>query len=168
VLGSTLNLSGMMNAGEGQGQQGQATATSDGTGAVQATATSDGSSLPQATATVGTGTGPGTGNVTATIEDVIVDVESGDIRYLIVNTSFDDGEHWIPVPLGLLQWNGASQNFVLDTDGDRLRNAPFFTEDEFPDTTVSGWDDEFSTYWQSDGTGTGGATDGIATATPTP
>jgi sporulation protein YlmC with PRC-barrel domain len=176
VLGSTLNLSGMMNAGEGQGQAtatsdgtgvAQATATSDGTGA-QATATTDGSGVPQATATVGTGVGPGTGNVTGTIEDVIVDVETGDVQYLVINTSFDDGEHWIPVPLGLLQWNGASQNFVLDTDGDRLRNAPFFTEDEFPDTTTSGWDTEFSTYWQNDGTGTGGGTEGNATATPTP
>jgi hypothetical protein len=46
-----------------------------------------------------------------------------------------------------------------------LRDAPSFEEDQYPDTTVAGWDSEILSFWQnngSGGTGTG------PQATPTP
>ena len=56
-----------------------------------------------------------------------------------------------------------------------LQGAPFFEDGQFPDTTTSGWNSEFDTFWQnsgaSGGTGTGtgsgsGAGGAQATATP--
>jgi hypothetical protein len=166
VLGSTVSLSGIVAPGQsGTPDQPLATATSGGTTSTEATATPGGATLPQATATSGTSQSE-TANMSFTIKDMIVDTNNGKILYIVVSSSFTDGERWIPVPLGLLQWDGTNQTFSLDTDATMLSSAPFFTEDQFPDITSTNWDKEFSTYWKSGNSGTG--TGGAATATPTP
>jgi len=155
VLGSTITLgAGLGTDGTGTGQvtavpgtDGGDTATATpGTGTDQATATADAGAMDQ-------------GNLSATIADLIVDTDAGDIMYIVVNTTFDDGEHWIPVPLGMFQWNADTGGFMLNAEGAMLQNAPFFQDGEFPDTSLSGWNSEFDSFWQGNG-----AAD--ATATP--
>jgi hypothetical protein len=91
------------------------------------------------------------GNTTGTIEDMIVDTDTGDIMYIVIMAAFADGERWIPVPLNLFQWNGTAGAFTLNADATALQNAPSFQDDQFPDTTTSGWNSEFDTFWQSNG-----------------
>jgi sporulation protein YlmC with PRC-barrel domain len=144
VLGSTITVTG-----QGNEAQGQATAPAAGTDQTATPSTG----TEQATATPGADQGnQGLGNVDATIEDMIIDVESGAIQYLVVNALFDEGERWIPVPLNLVQWNAGSDVFVLNSNPAALRDAPFFENGQFPDTTASGWNSEFDTYWQNAGT----------------
>ena len=135
VLGSTVNL----NTGqvEGQGQE-QATATPD---AAQATATVD-----PAIATAATD--PDVIDVSGVIEDIIVDIAAGDIRYVVVNAPFAEGERWIPIPLRVFQWDAANEAFVLNAEPVMVQEAPFFVDDSWPDTTVDGWDAEFDAFWQ--------------------
>lgn len=166
LLGSSLTIGNQ--GGEGQGL-GQATAMPD------ATATTDSATtaVPDTTATASTGTGAGTGTGTggptsATIEDAIVDPDTGDILFLVLNSLFDDGERWIPVPLSTLRWDMTNESFLFVANANALQNAPFFEADQFPDTSTEGWDTDFESFWQSnagtgDGTGTG---TGVATATP--
>jgi hypothetical protein len=92
-----------------------------------------------------------------------VNTESGDILYIVVNAMFTDGEHLVPVPLSMFQWDGAMQAFVLNVDTAMLQSAPSFTNGQIPDTTMSGWDSQFQSFWQGNGAGTGGAN---PTATP--
>ena len=87
--------------------------------------------------------------VNATIEDMIVDIETGDVLYLVLDTDLPDGERWIPVPLGFLQWDAANAAFVLRVDGAALQNAPFFEADQYPDTTVDGWDADWADFWNN-------------------
>ena len=132
VLGSTITVTGQGNEGQGQ---------------VTATAAAD------QTATPGTDQGnEGLGTVDATIEDMIVAVDSGAIQYIVINALFDEGERWIPVPLNLVQWNAGSGVFVLNSNPAALRDAPFFENDQFLDTTAAGWNSEIDTYWQNAGT----------------
>ena len=126
VLGTSIALS----PGQGQGaEQGQD----------QATATADPNQA----------SGPGVGNFSGTIEDMIVDTETGDILYILVNTTLDDGERWIPVPLSFFQWDADNATALLNVNPATLRDAPFFLDGEFPDTTVDGWDSEWDTFWQN-------------------
>jgi sporulation protein YlmC with PRC-barrel domain len=153
VLGSTITVTGQGNVGEGQDQ---ATAT-PGTGTDLATAT-PGTGTDAATATPGASVDqgdPGLGNMEVIIDDMIVDTDTGEILYIVVNALLDGGERWIPVPLNLMLWNAGSQVFVLNTHPAVLRDAPFFEDGQFPDTTTSGWNSEFDTYWQNNA---GGAT----------
>lgn len=162
VLGSSITL-GNEGVGQGQGQ---------GVGVGQATAvpTMGNETLVPGAATATTVVGSGNGSVNnsevnATIDDMIVDVNSGDILYLVLDTNFTDGERWVPVPLGFLQWDATSQSFVVNANANALQNAPFFEADQFPDTSTEGWDSDFSDFWNNNGgTGSGGTT----LPTPTP
>jgi hypothetical protein len=106
--------------------------------------------------------------LSATIDDMIVDTASGDILYIVVKTNFSDGEHLIPVPLGLFKLDSDNAAFVLNIDAATLQNAPSFQKDQFPDMTTSGWNSEFDSFWQNNGTGSGAGTGLQATATATP
>jgi sporulation protein YlmC with PRC-barrel domain len=182
VLGSTVTLGGQ-GTGTGTGGTGLATATAGtgtglatatagtgsgtGTGSATSTATTGTGGTGLATATAGTGTGTGTseGTMAATIEDMILDPTTGDILYVVLNTNAGN-EQLIPVPLSMFQWDGSTQGFVLTADTTMLQNAPSFPNGEFPDTTASGWNSEFDTYWQNNGSGSGSGSGAQATATP--
>lgn len=133
VLGSSVTL----NAGQGEGQE-QVTATPD---PAQATATVD---PAIATATVS----PDIADFDGILEDMIVNIDAGDIIYVVVNAAFDEGERWIPIPLRIFQWDAGNEAFVIDADPTRVQDAPFFEGDAWPDLSLEGWDDEFEAFWQ--------------------
>ena len=126
VLGTSVALSPGQGDGTGQGTD-------------QATATADPNQV----------SGPGVGNFSGTIEDMIIDTDSGDILYILVNTTLDDGERWIPVPPSSFQWDADNATALLNVNPAVLRDAPFFMDGEFPDTTVDGWNSEWDTFWQN-------------------
>lgn len=108
-----------------------------------------GQGTDQATADPNQVSGPGVGNFSGAIEDMIVDTDTGEILYILVNTTLDDGERWIPVPLNFFQWDVDNANVLLNVNPAILRDAPFFLDGEFPDTTVDGWDSEWDAFWQN-------------------
>ena len=137
VLGTPIGLSPGQGQGTGQGQgQVQATDTPV-NGAGQATATTDPNQ----------GSGQGVGNFSGTIDDIIVDIDTGDLLYAVVNTTLDDGERWIAIPIGFFQWDATNSMILLNTNPAQLRDAPFFSEGEFPDTSAEGWNTDVDTYW---------------------
>lgn len=111
------------------------------TAAEQATATVD---PAMATATVG----PDVADFDGVIEDMIVNIDAGDIRYVVVNADFEEGERWLPIPLRVFQWDAANEAFVINADPALVQDAPFFEENAWPDMTIEGWDDEFEAFWQ--------------------
>jgi sporulation protein YlmC with PRC-barrel domain len=188
VIGATVEISPQGN----EPGSGQAAATATPGGSALATATPGGSALatstpggttlatntPSAEATATTTTGTGNSgsngsdlnNIQATVSDVIVDSTSGEILFLVINGASTDVERLIPVPIGFLQWDPTNEAFVIKISGNALQNAPAFTQDQFPDTSSSGWDTEFNDFWQNQGTGSGAGVGTVtaATATPTP
>jgi hypothetical protein len=156
VLGSTVTLS----PGQGQGQ-GQKQATADPNATVDPNATATTESAGQ-----GQDQGQGVGNIEATIEDMIVDTGTGDIQYFVLNTTLEKGERWVPVPLGLMQWDATTGAFLLNVNPSVFRDAPFFQDGQFPDTSMEGWNSEFDSFWQNNGAGGSGSGGAEATATP--
>jgi sporulation protein YlmC with PRC-barrel domain len=170
VLASQVLGTPLMTGGQGQGQ-GQATAMPDTT----ATATTGGTGATATASTGGTGTGTGqsAGANQATVEDAIIDMATGDVQYLVISTAKDNTQ-WIPIPVGFLRCDSTTNRFSLTINANALQNAPAFAQDQFPDTSTTGWDTEFSTFWQNNGgtgtAGTGGTGTGVtsSTATATP
>jgi sporulation protein YlmC with PRC-barrel domain len=169
VLGAPITLSPGQGSGPGT-DMGQATATVEaGQGAATATATAGtGAGAPTASATAGTGTGQGVGNIEGTVDDVIVDVGTGEIQYFAIDVAMEEGERLVPVPVGLIGWDADNGAFLLNANPAALRDAPFFENGQFPDTTMSGWNTEFDAFWQNNGGDTGTETGAQATVTPTP
>jgi hypothetical protein len=168
VLGSTVMVSPQGN------DQGTGTGTTDATATPAADSTAAANTPdPNATATTDPGTGgagTGTGDMSqGTVEDIILDPETGDLQYLVVSFGADD--RWFPLPIGFLNWDATTNGFVVKVNANALQNAPAFSADQFPDTSAEGWDQEWQGFWQNNGgtgtgTGTGGTTISTATATP--
>lgn len=114
-----------------------------GEGSAEATA------LPDVTPTVDTdldNTVPE--DVDVAVDDVIVDVDSGEILYIVVDASFEDSGRWIPVPLNFVQWSANDGVYTLNIGSTALRDAPSFQNGQYPDITVDGWNSDFDAYWQ--------------------
>ena len=116
---------------------------------------------PNATSTTttdqGTGQeqGQGVGNIQGSIDDLMVAIDTGEIQYVVVDVALDEGQRWIPVPLSLIQWDAASGAFLINANPAIFHDAPFFENGQYPDTSMSGWNTEFDTFWQNNaGTGT--------------
>lgn|GEM_PF-1607540 len=155
VLGATVTI-GMHT----QGQDQDLSTATPGTG----------TGTDQATATAGTDQGTSQENTTATINDLIVDIDTGDVRYIVISIP-NHTDQWIPVPLALFQFGAGTGAFVLNADTTMLQNAPFFQNGQIPDPTTPGWNSEFDTFWQNSGaggTGTGSGSGSGAQATATP
>jgi len=91
------------------------------------------------------------GDDLASVEDIIADPQSGDIRYLVVEVSgIEDLEgDWIFVPLEALSVDVTNDVPVASVDRDVLAGAPSFLADELPDTTVVDWDADIRAYWDA-------------------
>ena len=151
VLGSTVTL-GNQGTGTATGQA-LATATMAAGGAA-ATAVDTptvvaGAGTATAVPATGTEVGAAVGNVTATIDDALIDTTSGDIMYFVLDTTTDTGQRLVPAPLGAFSWDANTQGFVLNTDAATLQNAPSFQNDQYPDTSMPDWDTQFHDFWQN-------------------
>lgn len=165
-LQGVVLASDLLGANIALSSQGAGSGTGTGTGSSLSTSTPSaaGSStaMPDTTATAssgGTGTGLGTGSTGSSqgkIEDVIIEPRIGKLQYVVVSTGADT---WIPVPISALGWDAINNQAGLMIDASRLQNAPSFSSSQFPDISMPGWSQQFSTYWQ----GNGGT---AATATP--
>ncbi len=148
-------MQGVMLASELLGATIQSYNSVPGTGSDQgpdaATASPDATALPLATATVdamGAGLTP-MDAMALTVEDAIVDPETGDVQYLVVGGGFADGERLLPVPLNQLRWDDTAEGFSLGVNTTGLENAPAFADGQYPDFSAGEWDDGIANFWNN-------------------
>jgi len=169
VLGASVTVSTQSTSGTGTGTGTLATDTPPAVTGIATDTPSAGGTLSTSTPEA-SGSGTGTGDFSqGTVEDLIVESATGTMQYLVVR--FGSQDNLIPIPINLVGWDATANGLVLMVSPDVLQNAPSFSANQFPDTSTAGWDQEFSTYWQTNGgTGTGFGTGGttISTATATP
>ena len=91
------------------------------------------------------------------IEDVVVEKQSGKIRYAAISVGgfLGIGDRLIAVPWQALriqqQQDDPDEKFVLlNADRSRIENAPGFNEDNWPDFGNPRYSQEIETYYQSD------------------
>jgi sporulation protein YlmC with PRC-barrel domain len=85
------------------------------------------------------------------VEDVVVDPDTGEIQYLAISTNLEElDSNWVAVPPRGFSVNADEDVLVLNVSQDVLIGAPNFVADEFPDTTIEGWDADIETFWQTE------------------
>jgi hypothetical protein len=96
------------------------------------------------------GTGMETTDVQLIVRDAIVDPADGTIQYFIVVASgLGDDDMWVPVPPDLLVEDDGDNMRFSAINPEALAGVPAFTEDEFPNTNVEGWDDALVDWWNT-------------------
>jgi sporulation protein YlmC with PRC-barrel domain len=103
--------------------------------------------MPDATATLSTDLDDTNQVTDASVDDVIVNIDTGEILYIVLDAAFPDGDRWIPVPLDQFNWDATNGSYLFDADRSMLRDAPYFEDGLYPDMSVDGWDSDYSTYW---------------------
>jgi sporulation protein YlmC with PRC-barrel domain len=88
------------------------------------------------------------------IHDIVLD-QQGNVSHAVVSTGgfLGIGERLHAVPWNSLDRDAEEQKIVLDVDRDRLRNAPGFDRNNWPNLTDQQWRQDNQRYFPQAGTG---------------
>ena len=104
------------------------------------------------------------GEKLGTVEDIMIDKLSGQVRYAVLGFGglLGLGDKLFPLPWRALDYNKDMEAFVVDIDRARLENAPGFDSDNPPDMADESWGRQvydfygYSDFWSEDNRAGGG------------
>lgn len=83
------------------------------------------------------------------VEDFMLDLENGRIRYAVLSFGgfLGVGDKLFAIPPEALRVDTENERVILEMDRTRLENAPGFDKDDWPDTTEPDWQVEVYQYY---------------------
>ncbi|MFO7649341.1 PRC-barrel domain-containing protein [Halomonas campaniensis] len=83
------------------------------------------------------------------IQDIMLDMEEGAIRYVVLATGgfLGMGDRLFAIPWKALQHDPTNRRFLLDVEVDRLKNAPGFDKDQWPNMADPTWNSTVETFY---------------------
>ena len=83
------------------------------------------------------------------IKEIMIDVPTGRVAYAVLSFGgfLGMGEKLFAVPWGALKLDTVSKRFVLDVSKERLKEAPGFDKDAWPDMADPTWVKKLHTYY---------------------
>ena len=83
------------------------------------------------------------------IQDIMLDVNEGKIRYAVLASGgfLGMGDRLFAVPWRALKLDGENKRFILDVDLERLKNAPGFDKDHWPNMADTTWNSTVESYY---------------------
>jgi hypothetical protein len=84
-----------------------------------------------------------------TIEDIMLDIPTGTIRYAVLSSGgfLGMGDRLFAVPWSALRLDAAKKRFNLDVDVERLNSAPGFNKHAWPNMADSTWKSTVESYY---------------------
>ncbi|MEX0706867.1 MAG: PRC-barrel domain-containing protein [Woeseia sp.] len=84
-----------------------------------------------------------------TIQDLMVDINDGKIRYAVLASGgfLGMGGRLFAVPWKALKQDKENNRFMLDVDIERLKNAPGFDKDDWPNMADATWNSTVESYY---------------------
>lgn len=85
------------------------------------------------------------------VEDFMLDLENGRIRYVVLSFGgfLGVGDRLFAIPPEAMRVDTENEQMVLDVDRTRLENAPGFDKDHWPNTTEEDWQIEVYDFYGS-------------------
>lgn len=83
------------------------------------------------------------------IKEIMLDMRSGQVAYAVLSFGgfIGLGEKLFAVPWEALTLDTVNKRFLLKADKERLKNAPGFDKDRWPDMADTTWAQEIQTYY---------------------
>lgn len=83
------------------------------------------------------------------IEDFVLDTETGEVSYAVLSFGgfLGMGDKLFAVPLQAMRIDAEDKAMVLDTDKEKLKNAPGFDKDHWPQTGDADLHREIRSYY---------------------
>ena len=84
-----------------------------------------------------------------TIEDIMLDISTGKIRYAVLSSGgfLGMGDRLFAVPWSAFKLDAEHKRFILDVDAERLKAAPGFDKGEWPNMADSTWNSTVESYY---------------------
>lgn len=100
------------------------------------------------------------------IKEIMLDMNTGQVAYAVLAFGgfLGMGEKLFAVPWQALHLDTANKRFVLNVDKERLKNAPGFNKDAWPDMADTNWASQIHTFYGTDPSRAGGPTMGPGSA----
>ncbi len=85
------------------------------------------------------------------IEDLMIDPEQGRVGYAVLSFGgfLGVGDKLFAVPMQALKLSREDKKFVLDVDKEKLKNAPGFDKDHWPDMTDRTFGTKVYSYYET-------------------
>jgi sporulation protein YlmC with PRC-barrel domain len=85
------------------------------------------------------------------IKEIMLDMRNGRIGYAVLSYGgvFSIGEKLFAVPWTALKLDTTNKRFILNVDKQRLKNAPGFDKNNWPDMTDQTWSSQIHSYYES-------------------
>jgi sporulation protein YlmC with PRC-barrel domain len=89
------------------------------------------------------------GDKLGSIKEIMLDIESGKVCYAVLSFGgfLSLGEKLFAVPWSALAIDTENKRFVMDTDEERLKNAPGFDSDNWPNMADPTWEKSVHAYF---------------------
>ncbi|MFC6519680.1 PRC-barrel domain-containing protein [Undibacterium arcticum] len=86
------------------------------------------------------------------IKEIMMDTRTGRVNYAVLSFGgfLGMGEKLFAVPWGALKLDTQHERFILNVDKDRLKDAPGFDKDHWPDMADKNWARSIDTYYGID------------------
>ena len=83
------------------------------------------------------------------IQDVMLDMTEGKIRYAVLTSGgfLGMGDRLFAIPWKALKQDKKNKRFMLDVDVERLKNAPGFDKDQWPNMADATWNATVDSYY---------------------
>lgn len=84
-----------------------------------------------------------------TIQDIMLDTTNGKIRYAVLSAGgfLGMGDRLFAVPWQALKLDKENKRFLLDADAERIKNAPGFDKDNWPNMADASWNSSVESYY---------------------
>ena len=88
------------------------------------------------------------------IKEIMIDMRSGQVAYAVLSFGgfLSMGEKLFAVPWQALHLDTINKRFVLNVDKDRLKTAPGFDPDAWPDMSDVSWSNQIHSFYGTDPT----------------
>jgi sporulation protein YlmC with PRC-barrel domain len=89
------------------------------------------------------------GEKLGSIKELMMNIESGKVCYAVLSFGgfLSLGEKLFAVPWSALKVDTANKRIVMDTDEERLKNAPGFDTDHWPNMADATWEKSVHAYY---------------------
>lgn len=89
------------------------------------------------------------GEKLGSIKELMLDIDSGKVCYAVLSFGgfLSVGEKLFAVPWSALTVDTQNKRLVMDTDEDRLKNAPGFDSNNWPNMADATWEKSVHTYY---------------------
>lgn len=83
------------------------------------------------------------------ITEIIIDKLSGKVRYVVLSFGglFGLGDKLFALPWDILKYDETEDAFLVNIDKEKLKNAPGFDKNNWPNMADRQWDTEINKYY---------------------